>query len=449
MNDFAPTRNGQHGGDPYASRNATEAELEAMFGTAQPSESERADFEAKKAEAEKTACGPMLLNMDGVEPADVSWLWPKRVPLGRMTLLVGRPGEGKSFLTAQMAANVSRGRTWPDGSPCPQGSVLLCSAEDDPADTIAPRLIAHDADRSRVHLLAGVRERHEKDPKRTTERGVTLADLDEIRESFRRLGDCRLIVVDPVGSFMGGKTDAHRDNEVRGVLAPVARLAAEHDAALLVVAHNRKSSAAHADDTALGSRAFTGLARSVLHFMADPDAPPNTTPRRLLLPGKCNLSERAEGLAFDIGPGDTLDAHEKPRPCIHWHEGAVSITADEAVNREPAGSEQQTERDEAAEWLRATLNAGPRPSKEVIEEAREVEGISKRTLDRAKKEAGVETYRPENPGPWYWRLINPDPTTSEQVATDSLRAEGWQSALDANGTHNGHPQTNGRKVVRV
>lgn len=167
---------------------------------------------------------------------------------------------------------------------------------------------------------------------------------------------------------------------------------------MVVVAHTRKAVAANADDMAMGSRAFTGLARSVLHLMIDPDD--DTKRRRLLLPGKNNLAERPPGLAFDIGPGEIED-----RPCVRWHDGEVTITADEAVNRDPQhDDEKRTERDEAADWLRRALADGPMLAKEVRELAKESEGIAARTLDRAKKAAGVEAYRPVNPGPWYWRL---------------------------------------------
>jgi len=340
---------------------------------------------------------PKLIRMSDVVPVDVRWLWPGRIPLGRLTLLVGRPGDGKSFLTAYLAANVSRGRPWVDSSPCPAGSVVLVSAEDDPADTIAPRLIAHGADRDRVHVLAGVTSR--KDNGSETDSVFTLADIEPLRQTLQQVDDCRLIVIDPIGSYLGGRADAHRDNEVRGVLAPICHLAAEYDAAVLAVAHTRKSAAAYADDMAMGSRAFTGLARSVLHLMADPDDEHG----RLLLPGKNNLNERAAGLAFDIGPGE-IDG----RACIRWHDNEVTITADEAVNREPAGRGRQTERDEAASWLRLALSNGPREAKDLLEQAKEGEGISRRTLERAKKVAGVIAYQPKIPGPWWWQLSPPE-----------------------------------------
>ena len=356
---------------------------------------------------------PHLICMAGVEPTDIRWLWPGRIPLGRMTLMVGRPGCGKSFLTAYAAGTVSTGRAWCDGTPCPRGSVVLCSAEDDPADTIAPRLIAHDADRARVHLLAGVTTREPSGTK--SDRCFTLADLPTLRATLDRVGDCKLIVVDPIGSYLGGRVDAHRDNEIRSVLAPAAKLAEEHGAALLVVAHTRKSAAAFADDTALGSRAFTGLARSVLHVMADPDDAERK--RRLLLPGKNNLSEPAAGLGFSIGKASAWTKCA----AVLWDGGEVTVTADDVVTREPEKGEQTSERADAADWLRDVLADGPLLAKEVQERAKHQADIAPRTLARAKKDAGVEAYRPENPGPWYWRLPG--------TGAECQGSESWHSGI--------------------
>jgi putative DNA primase/helicase len=235
----------------WLAKGGTLKDLERLAGEAQRWEQE-SDGNAE----------PVLVCLADVEPRPVSWLWPGRIPLGRITLLVGRPGEGKSFLTTDMAARITTATPWPDGSECPIGSVVLISAEDDPADTIRPRLDAHYADVRRVHLLSAVRR---KDADGHHERMVTLADLDAIEKAVKRCGDCKLIVVDPIGSFLGGRTDSHRDNEVRAVLAPIAQLAERHGPAVLVVAHRRKGTGSTADDLALGSRAFTGIARAVWH----------------------------------------------------------------------------------------------------------------------------------------------------------------------------------------
>ncbi len=377
-------------------------------GDAAEPDSMRAEIEAlaKAAQAwtAKTTPepGPVLTCMADVDPRPVSWLWPSRIPLGRITLLVGRPGEGKSFLTIDAVSRVSTGTPWPDGSECPKGSVILISAEDDPADTIRPRLDAHYADVRRVHLLSAVRR---ADDKGTYERLITLADVDAIETALARMPDCKLIIVDPIGSFLGGQTDAHRDNEVRGVLAPIAVLAEKFGPAVLVVAHRRKSAGSIADDLALGSRAFTGIARAVWHLTRDPE----NKSRRLMLPGKNNLAREGDGLAFSI-IGDP--------PHIAWERDPVTMTADDALAVENQSREQKPgpEADSlntATKWLRATLASGPRLTKELFDEWKNGQGGSKRTLDRAKQLLRAEAYRPEVPGPWWWRLATNIATTPD------------------------------------
>lgn len=336
--------------------------------------------------------GPVLVCLQDVVPCEIAWLWPGRLPLRRISLLVGRPGEGKSFLTADLASRVSTGSPWPDGSECPLGSVLLLSAEDDAGDTIRPRLDAHHANVRRIHLLSAVRM---VDDAGERERIVTLADVQAIEDALRRLPNCRLIVVDPIGSYLGSGADANRDNEVRSVLSPIAALAEKYGPAVLVVAHRRKSAAISADDTALGSRAFTGIARCVWHLSRDGE----NKQRRLLLPGKNNLAREGTGLAFTIGG-------EPAR--ISWERDPVAMTADDGLAAENAGPRKPgpgaDARDEAADWLTAALADGPREVKELFDEWKNGQGGSKTTLERAKKSLGIESFRNTVPGPWWWQL---------------------------------------------
>ena len=162
---------------------------------------------------------PVVRCMAEIEPTEVQWLWPHRIPLGRLTLLVGRPGEGKSFFTMELASHVSKGTEFPDGTYCPSGSVLIVSAEDDPADTIRPRLDAAEADVKRVHILSAIQ--YTASDGKQEERAFTLADMPMLEAALSPLPDCRLVIIDPIGSYLGGGTDAHRDNEVRSVLRAV------------------------------------------------------------------------------------------------------------------------------------------------------------------------------------------------------------------------------------
>ena len=184
--------------------------------------------------------GPVLTCLADVQPSEIRWLWPGRVPLGRITLLVGRPGEGKSFLTTDMAARVTTGTPWPDGSECPKGSVILISAEDDPGDTIRPRLDAHHAD-CRGCICCRRCGASSEDGKRHDVM-FTLADVAALEAALkahsglpadRRRPDRQ--------SFLGGDTDAHRDNEVRACWPRWRGWPRSTAPAVLVVAHRRKS----------------------------------------------------------------------------------------------------------------------------------------------------------------------------------------------------------------
>ncbi len=335
---------------------------------------------------------PILVCFEDVVPAPVRWLWPERIAMGRLTLLVGRPGEGKSFLTTDLAARVSTGAPWPDGSEGVSGSVIFICAEDDPADTLRPRLDAHGADVRRTHLLSMV-QRTSPDG-RSYQAAFTLADVDALEQCLRMHPDCKLVVVDPIGSYLGNGTDAYRDSDVRLLLDPVARLAEQYGPAVLVVAHRRKNAAVgHADDLALGSRAFTGVARSVWHLTRDR----KNKDRRLLLPGKNNLAAEGKGLAFTID-GDP--------PAICWQSEAVELTATEAIAAETANSDNhsdRTVRQEAATWLRDLLDAGPMATSDVRREAEDA-GFNWRTVQRAKSDLRIRSKRDQATGPWQWHL---------------------------------------------
>lgn len=327
---------------------------------------------------------PVLLNMADVEATPVSWLWPGRIAIGRITMMAGHPGCGKSMATADMAARVSTGTPWPDGTACPSGRVLLLSAEDDPADTIKPRLVAAGADCSRIAVLTASTYREK-------EKVITLADVDIIEAALCQHDDYRLLVVDPIGSYLGAGVDAHKDNETRAVLAPIAARARELGVAVLVVAHTRKGRSDRADDSVLGSRAFTGLARCVLHLAEDPD----DKGRKLLLPGKNNLAKPPAGLAFTI---------EGDPPACSWCPDPVNMTADDLLdmNNSAGGS---SAHDEAMEWLLDVLSAGPTPAKDVLERAK-ADGIATRTLHRAKRALNIVSTRLgyHEGGAWVWTL---------------------------------------------
>lgn len=387
--------------DAGLSTDAIRREIEAIADTA-----ERLDLSGMVG-------GPLLVCMADVEACAISWLWAGRIPLGRLSLLVGRPGEGKSFCVTDMTARVTTGTPWPDGTDCPAGPVILICGEDDPGDTIRPRLDAHRADVRRVHLLSMVR-RIDTEGKRQDVL-FTLADVAALEAALKAIPDCRLVVVDPIGSFIGGGTDAHRDNEVRAVLAPVAALAQKYGPAVLLVAHRRKSGGSNADELALGSRAFTGIARAVWHLSRDPD----NKARRLLLPGKCNLSAEGDGLAFTICGNP---------PALSWEHEPVTMRADDALAQENGADAkpgpEPAARNMAAEWLRAELADLAEHPVAAIKDAAKAAGLgSWKTVQRAAQEIGVISERATFGGGYIWRLPKPAPLR------DSMRDKAYPAEI--------------------
>ena len=335
----------------------------------------------------------ILTPLSDIEARPLEWLWPGRIPLGKVTLMAGDPSLGKSLVTLDMAARVSRGMAWPDGFPQPTtaGSVILLSAEDDPADTIKPRLLAAGADPAKVTVLRGMKY----DDGREGHFNLA-ADLDKLARELEKLPDVRLIIIDPVSAYMG-RTDSHVNAEVRAMLAPLSALAARRRMAVVLVTHLAKRLGGKAMHRAIGSIAFVGLARAAWHFAADPSDPE----RRLMLPVKMNLGKTPAGLAYRVTTECLDGLGHVPR--VAWEAGPVTMTADELLAEEAAGDQSRGARQEAADWLRDVLACGPVGANEIKKRAKE-DGIASRTLDRAKKSLDVKAARNGPDGCWTWRL---------------------------------------------
>lgn len=337
---------------------------------------------------------PVLAQLRDVQSERIRWLWPGRIALGKITLVVGDPGLGKSFVTLDLAARVSAGLPWPDLPLLPNtpGGVVLLSAEDDLADTIRPRLDAAGADVSRVVALKAVR-RAGRDG--VTESYPDLAnDLEALEAAIEAVPDCRLVVVDPITAYLGA-TDSHNNSEVRAVLAKLFDLASLHKVAVLAVTHLNKASTLPAIYRAMGSLAFVAAARACWAVLRDEDD--DTGRRRLFLAVKNNIGPDHEGLAYSLeSAGDTAR--------VVWESEPVSMRADDVMGGPGTPGPEATTRHEVEDWLRSALADGPRTAKDMTDEGVNGQGFNAKTIQRARVSIGVEAYRPENPGPWWWRL---------------------------------------------
>ena len=352
-------------------------------------------------------------------PAErVEWLWPNRIPIGKVTLLVGDPGNGKSLVALDIAARVAaeeavRG-AWPDQKVESQetragsqkmpsgsglsaidsrlpGSVLILSAEDDLRDTIRPRLDAAGADPSRIFVLPSVTDLRN--------------DLAKLRAAIDRALNCRLLIIDPVNAYVG-PSDSHFHTVVRRVFQPLAQLAAEKGLAVLAVSHLRKQTGAAIQRTT-GSMGFVAVARAVWTVCRDAVQ----TDRHLLLPLKNNLVANTDGLAYTItsanpalplGPGQGEDNFA---PTIVWQQDPVTTSAVEVL--EPAKNSRGPEAAElklAMDWLKEDLALGRKDSLFVCAEGTRGGGFSESTLRSALVALGGRTRKLGPFGDWEWYL---------------------------------------------
>jgi putative DNA primase/helicase len=268
--------------------------------------------------------GLELRRVSDITPRPVRWLWPGRIPRGKVTMFAGHPGLGKSQLALAIAAIVTTGGRWPvDGTRAEHGSALILSAEDDAEDTIRPRLDAAGADLTQCHVIGGVREL--RNGGRETRRGFSVMDdLPLLAAQLARIGDAALVVIDPITAYLGA-TDSHRNAEVRAALAPLAELAAQYRVAVLTISHLRKSLDGEAILRVSGSLAFVATARAAYIVTRDP----GDMTRRLLLPAKNNLGDDRSGYAYRIEPATVTGGIVTSR--IVWAPDVVTVTVDEVM----------------------------------------------------------------------------------------------------------------------
>jgi putative DNA primase/helicase len=368
-----------------------------------------------QARADDDVSGLLLRRVSDVQARPVRWLWPGRIARGKVSMIAGHPGLGKSQLCISIAAIVSTGGLWPvDRTRCERGSVLIASAEDDAEDTIRPRLEAAGADLTRVHVLEAVAVRESDGSLRR--RGFSLVeDMPRLAAKLAELQDVALVVIDPISAFLGD-TDSHQNAAVRAVLAPLAEVAAKHGAAVIAVSHLRKSAGGEAMLNITGSLAFVAAARAA-YIVAKDQA---DLLRRLLLPAKNNLGDDQTGYAFKIEPANLPSGIGTSR--IAWEAERVTVTAEEALV--PAQDrEERSAIEEAADFLRAVLADAPMPAKRLLAEAREA-GHAEKTIRQAAKAISVEHYKDGMQGGWLWKLAPKMAKTREDAQGETLATFG-------------------------
>ena len=225
-----------------------------------------------------------LIRMSDIQPEEVQWLWYPYIPLGKLTVIQGDPGEGKTTFVLAVIAALTKGEALPEREPLDLVNILYQTAEDGLADTIRPRLDALGADCSRVLVID------------ESKRELSLSD-ERIRQAMEETG-AKLLVLDPLQAYLGAEVDMHRANEVRPILKRLGSVAEQMGCAVVLIRHLNKMQGQKSGHRWMGSVDFQAAARSVLlvgRAKEDPQL-------RIVVPDKSSLAPEGESIAFALDP---------------------------------------------------------------------------------------------------------------------------------------------------
>jgi putative DNA primase/helicase len=336
-----------------------------------------------------------LIRGDSIEPEAIRWIWNGWLAAGKFHVLAGSPGVGKSTIALALVATITSGGRWPDGTRATPGNVLIWSGEDDPADTLVPRLIASGADMSRTWFVGEVRE------------GVDRVAFDPARHmgalelQATRIGYVKMVIVDPVVSAVAG--DSHKNAEVRRSLQPLVDLATRLDCAVLGISHFTKGTTGRdPTERVTGSLAFGALARVVL-VAAKLPADDGGKDDRILARAKCNIGVDVGGFGYSI---EQTELDTKPglfASRVLWGEAIDGTARELLADAESQDDGERSQTDEAREWLTGVLSTGSMKASDVQREARQA-GISEKALRRAREQLGVKPQKDSFAAGWRWAL---------------------------------------------
>ncbi|NSG39188.1 AAA family ATPase [Blautia obeum] len=320
-----------------------------------------------------------LINMEQVEVEKIDWLLYPFIPFGKVTIVQGDPGEGKTTMVLQIIAKLTKGEAvLPSGSDesaleektmvLEPVNVIYQTAEDGLGDTIKPRLLSAGADCSRVMVIDD------------NDQALTMMDA-RLEEAIIQT-KARLVVLDPIQGFLGTDVDMHRANEIRPLMKRVAVLAEKYHCAIILIGHMNKNSNGKSSYRGLGSIDFQAAARSVLIVGRIKDEPEI----RVVCHVKSSLAPEGKSIAFRLDKDTGFE----------WI-GEYDISADDLLSGDNRGQKIH----EAKEFLKEILVSGSVAQTKVAEEA-ESRGIKKKTLWNAKKELEIDSVKIGNQ--WFWML---------------------------------------------
>ncbi|HEX6817065.1 MAG TPA: AAA family ATPase [Ktedonobacterales bacterium] len=389
----------------------TREELEKLSQSAPLVSEWTAPGESESSAGEDDEVG-FLLSSVQTEPID--WVWQSYVPLGKLTIIDGDGGFGKTLILGDLAARITRGLPMPDGTRGVSGGVVILNAEDGVEDTLRPRLEAAGADLDRVLILETAVSFDPSGARR--EAPISLPrDIPTLEKAVKRVG-AKAVLIDPMMSFLDGGVDAHKDQDSRAVTRPLAAFAKRAGVALVLVRHISKGGGANPQHRGIASVGWINSARSGLVVGPDPQDPE----KRVLALNKTNIAPRSTpSLSYRI-VGDDQASLRVEWLGISQHDARAILSQYGATEDTQAPHALQ----DAKSFLRDELASGEVRAKDVIGRAKDL-GISKRTLDRARAELDV---RAEKRGfgadaHWVWlKIANDADEGCQPQAIGNLRA---------------------------
>ena len=309
-----------------------------------------------------------LIKMSEIQSEEIEWLWYPFIPYGKLTIIQGDPGDGKTSLALNIAAKLSRGESLDEEMKISEPiNIIYQTAEDGLADTVKPRLELADADCERILVI--------------DESSEALSMADERLEEAIKLTNAKLLILDPIQAYLGAGTDINRANEARDMTKKLGALAEKHKCAVLLIGHMNKASGTKASYRGIGSIDFFAVARSVL-LVGRIEGEESL---RAVVQIKNNLAAFGNSKAFELSEEG-----------FRWI-GDYDISADEVLG----GIAPKANKLDQAKRLLLELAEGTNrmQSKDIFEIAKEEE-ISKRTLENAKRELNISAKKINNT--WYW-----------------------------------------------
>ncbi len=310
-----------------------------------------------------------IRTMNDFLTSETKWLWYPYIPLGKVTIIQGDPGEGKTTLALNIAAMVSNGKMFGSEETGERGRVIFQSAEDGISDTVKPRLIAAGADLSMIFNIG--------------EEAVPLSFLSDRLEEAIQMVQPKLVILDPIQAYLGADVDMHRANEIRPAMSRLSALAYTYECAIVLIGHLNKNMGAKSAYRGLGSIDITAAARSVLLVAREK----TDKQVRVVFHIKSSLAPEGDTVAFRLGEGNSFT-----------YIGRHKADLDSLLS---GGSGAPTLADTAEDLIRDMLAEGECPAADIYKAAEEA-GIGKTPLNCAKKELGVKSRKVGDN--WVWLL---------------------------------------------